>query len=398
MVFGWKVTPTFDLSVLICLPVYMYALSKPRDLSTLLSTSALIATAMISLISYEVWQFLRNDPSSMQWILRTIRSGISFGAVFILVNEIRKDNDQHYTQQILLALAFAISAHAILVSISQLSDNFRSAIYAMTSAAEYVNEITMAMDNRPLGLTYSLSLTSFLYFVAVSILLSHQTISPQQTIWKSGLIAVNVIACILTARTGIVFFPLLILLSYKKIQRINTKKLIFVSITATVTIAATVNLSPWPLSTQYQRIHEIFVFLTTPSQSVFGQQFTTMWHIPDDWGQLLLGNSLTGREDEHYVASDIGYILTIYGIGLIGQALMLLPIMIAGFTSFKLLKTKPDFGLLALIILASYLVLNVKELALMTRTVWPVICVFISVSVLEYQALRKRQNADETSQ
>jgi len=124
----------------------------------------------------------------------------------------------------------------------------------------------------------------------------------------------------------------------------------------------------------------------------------TMWHVPGDWDHLLFGNSLTGREEGHYVALDVGYILTVYGIGLIGQALMLLPIMIAGFASFKLLKTKPDYGLLALVILASYLVLNVKELALMTRTVWPVICVFISISLLEYQALRKRQNGDETSQ
>ncbi|MBX2833137.1 MAG: hypothetical protein KTR23_18590 [Rhodospirillales bacterium] len=392
MIFGWKVTALWDLSVLICLPVYLYALCKPRNLPKLISTSLWISATLIGLIAYEIWQFSRNDPSSMQWILRTIRSAISFGAVFIVVDKMRKDNNHNYTQQILLALAFAISAHAIIASISQISDNFRSVIYAMTSAAEYVNEITMAMDNRPLGLTYSLSLTSFLYFIAIAILITHQTTG------KAGLIAVNVIACILTARTGIVFFPLLILLSYKKILRTNTKKLIFGSITAAVTIAATVNLSPWPLSTQYQRIHEIFVFLTTPSQSVFGQQFTTMWHIPNDWGQLLFGNSLTGREEEYYVASDVGYVLTIYGTGLIGLFLMLLPVLIAIFTSFKMLSSKSEYGLLALVILASYLVLNVKELALMTRTVWPVICVFISISLLEYQALRKRQNGDDTSQ
>jgi len=360
-----------------------------------------ISAALIGLIIYEVWQFLRNDPSSMQWILRTIRSAISFGAVFIIIDEMHKHEGRYYIKKVLLAFAISISAHALISNVSQLSDSLRSALYAMTSAAEYVNEMTLVMDNRPLGLTYSLSLTSFLYFIAIAVFLTHESSSSKQTVIKIGLISINVIACIWTARTGIVFFPLLILLSYKKIRQTRAKNLIsFTSIVlimvAIITVA--IYLGPEPIVTHYKRIKEIFVFLTSPSQSIFGQQFMTMWHVPSDWGQLLFGNSLTGREDGHYVASDIGYILTIYGVGLIGQALMLLPIMIAGFASFKLLKTKPDYGLLALVILASYLVLNVKELALMTRTVWPVICVFISISLLEYQALRKRQNGDETSQ
>ena len=399
MIFGWKITPVLDISALICLPVYAYTLFRPRDIPLLISKSIWISAAIIALIAYSACLFLSNDPASAQWILRTIRSAITFGAVFIVIGEVYKNSDLHYIRHILVALATAISVHALIANISQISDDFRSTLYALTSAAEYVNEMTMIMDNRPLGLTYSLSLTSFLYFIAIAIFVTHQATSLPQKIATSSLIAINVIACIWTARTGIVFFPLLFLLSYRKILQMKTVQLIPLTITGAaiiVAITATFTLGPWSLLTHYQRIHEIFVFLTSPSQSVFGQQFMTMWHLPSDLWQLLFGNSLTGREEGHYVASDVGYVLTIYGIGLVGQFLMLLPLLIAGFASFKLLKTKSEYGLLALVVLGSYLILNVKELALMTRTVWPVICVFISISILEYQAKRNRLHASDS--
>lgn len=401
MIFGWKITPILDLSVLICLPVYLYAFCKWRNLPRLISASIWISTALIFLVFYEVLQFIHNDPSSPQWILRTIRSAISFGAVFIIINEAREAGDRHYVQRVLLALAVTISAHALIVVISQLSDSFRAEMYAMTSAADYVNEITMKMDNRPLGLTYSLSLTSLLYFVSIAIFLAHESKSKQQKIIKSGLIAMNVAACIWTARTGIVLFPLLAILSYRKILNTRPHEIIILGIITSLFLLISISLmlyGPISFTHQYKRISEILTLFTSPSQSIFGQQFMTMWHLPTGLSQLLFGNSLTGREEGYYVASDVGYILTIYGIGLVGQALMLLPILIAGFASFKLLKTKPDYGILALVILGSYLVLNVKELALMTRTVWPVICVFISISILEYQAERKRLNANKISQ
>ena len=401
MIFGWKITPILDLSVLICLPVYLYAFCKWRNLPRLISASIWISTTLICLVFYEAFQFIHNDPSSPQWILRTIRSAISFGAVFIVINETREAGGHRYLKRVLLSLAIAISAHAIIVVISQLSDSFRAGMYAMTSAADYVNEMTMISDNRPLGLTYSLSLTSFVYFVAIAIFFTYKWNSVLQKILKSGLIAINFTACLWTARAGMIFFPLLAILAYKKNTKTSARELaVFSCVTLACLIIAVILLRYGPISIEHQfrRLGEIFVFITSPSHSIFGQQFMTMWHLPTGLSQLLFGNSLTGREEGYYVASDVGYILTLYGIGLVGQALMLLPILIAGFASFKLLKTKPDYGILALVILGSYLVLNVKELALMTRTVWPVICVFISISILEYQAERKRLNANKISQ
>ncbi|WP_417845982.1 hypothetical protein [Thalassospira povalilytica] len=140
----------------------------------------------------------------------------------------------------------------------------------------------------------------------------------------------------------------------------------------------------------YQRISEIVDIVISPSDSVFFNQFKSMWHIPKDTKQTFIGNSLTGREKGFYVQSDSGYVLTLYGTGILGQLLMISPIVIGLIISYRLLASQRDYGILAIIIMGSYLVLNVKELALMTRTVWPVICVFISISLLEYQAHKRR--------
>tara|TARA_A100001391_G_scaffold190379_1_gene162716 strand:- start:1286 stop:2488 length:1203 start_codon:yes stop_codon:yes gene_type:complete len=399
MIFGWKITPLLDISILICLPVYVYALFKPRDVPLLISKSIWISAVIITLIAYNACLFLSNDPASTQWILRTIRSAISFGAVFIVIFETRRASKKNYIQDTLLSLAFAITMHAVIVNISQLSEVFRAALYTMTSAKMYVNEMTIAYDNRPLGLTYTLSITSFLYFISIAIFTFHKSEDKYHNLAKLIAIATNTIACVWTARTGLLFFPLTLIFIFQIIRNASIKKMTGLFITVIIMVLATILFTYFgPISIEHQirRVSELFTLFTSPSESTFFQQFVTMWHLPNDLGQLLFGNSLTGREEGHYVASDVGYILAIYGIGLVGQLLMLLPIVIAGFASFKLLKTKSEYGLLALVVLGSYLILNVKELALMTRTVWPVICVFISISILEYQAKRNRLHASDS--
>lgn len=400
LIFGWKITPTIDLSIISALPVLFYLITNPKDWKKIFLRGFPLIPSLSALLIFCISLFLFFKTSSPQWVLRSLRASISMGTVFIAVIYLKRNFGTQYEFLLRMAMAVAISLHAAFVILTQMSSGLRHATYALTNAHLYVNEMTLLVDNRPLGLTYSLSLTSFLYFAAACLLVTISPASLTGKLLKVAGLAINLVACIWTARTGLVFFPLLLILylqQYFSTRKINPQSLfiflLLLSIAAWVAID-----NPIEKIRHGERLQEVLTFLTSPSESQFGQQFLTMWHLPDTYSQLFFGNSLTGREEGHYVASDVGYILTIYGIGLVGQFLMLLPVLIGGYASIKLLKTKPDYALLSLIILASYLVLNVKELALLTRTVWPVICVFISISLLEYQDQRKRLRETGNSQ
>jgi len=400
-IFGWKLSPILDLSVLACLPVYVYAFRNVKDLASTITSSLAISIPLFLLVIYCAITFLLNEPASVQWLLRNVRASITFGAIYILVRGILISGTNPVHDRLIIAVALIISLHAMIAVASQFLSDFRHIIYSATDAAAYVNQSVLALENRPLGLTYSLALTSFLYFCAVAILVAIPAKTPFLLVSKISLIALNIVACTLTARTGLIFLPLILLAFYQKALGRSKKQialgLIFFALVCLLSALA-IYFGPHSTRTLTIRFVEFWLMMTNPAESYFVQQFTTMWHLPNDWHKLLFGNSLTGREDRHYVASDIGYILTIYGVGVLGQLLMLLPVLIGGYASLRLLRKNQTYARLSLVILFSYLVLNVKELALLTRTVWPVVCVFISISLLEYQAQRKRQDGNETGQ
>lgn len=401
MVFGWKITPKLDISVLSTIPIYIYALTKPGNIKTILSNTAIYSCIFIISIAYFVSISFLNDPSTLQWALRTFRAAISFGAIHILCYYNENNEERKNKADILLALSIAITIHAIIVIVTHFHAPLRSIIYQITQAHLYVNEMTLMMDNRPLGLTYSLSITSFLYFVCSAILVN----TPSRTIigitLKIAGLIISTLACLLTARTGVLFFPLLILFLPPKASKLGLKHVLWLVGGLATVIAVHKSLTSNPELIETLNLHRLIdaaTFLVAPMDSYFGQQYFPMWHLPDHIYQLLAGNSLTGREEGYYVDSDVGYVLAIYGTGLVGLLLMMLPIIAALWTTVNLTGEKSGYTRLAFVALTSYLILNAKELALLTRTVWPVVCIFISISLLRYINQRKQLDEAKTAQ
>jgi len=401
LIFGWKITPLLDISILLTIPIYVFTLFHPKLIRPIINQSLSISLILIGGTLYFFALTLANDPSTLQWVLRSIRATISFGAIFILCFWEEHRNPRGDSKNMLFSLAIAVTAHSLLVIVTQIFPQFRHLIYNITQASLYVNEMTLIMDNRPLGLTYSLSITSFVYFVAFAICLHLPTQNLMQITLKAVGLSLNIVACLMTARTGLLFFPFLLILILLNKPKIHPKYIIwhvgflFIGI---FIIAVSNQTRELIESSNPSRLLDAAMFLISPTDSHFGQQYLPMWHLPDGLKQLVTGNSLTGRETGYYVKSDIGYILSIYGTGLIGLLLMIAPIVTASWMSIQLTEDKSGYISLSVIIFTSYLILNAKELALLTRTVWPVVCVFISISLLKSQTQRKTINGDKKSQ
>ncbi|MEE3043719.1 MAG: hypothetical protein VX620_00565 [Pseudomonadota bacterium] len=397
MFFGWKITPIIDISIIINIPVLIYLLSNQSLPNTIKEINIVTSILLITIIYLSII-YLTNNTASMQWILRTIRGTLSFITIILLLKNEKKSKEEEYKDKFLLYTSLAISIHATIIIASQLSPDIRQALHELTNASLYVNEYVIRSNIQSLGLTYSLSLTSFLYVISVSILIYVKNIKS----WiKITLIIVNIIACAWTARTGIALLPIALLAgaltSISMDWRALSKAVGVATLSCGLFVAATA-LGPTTITLQIDRITEIFYFISNPSSTPFGREFLPMFHLPADLYQALFGNSLTGREKDYYVSSDVGYILVIYGTGFTGLLLMLAPVVLGIYISIKQKKNDKNYSILSTIILLGYLLLNLKELALMTRTVWPVICVIISISLLEYQAHKRREDEVENPQ
>lgn len=127
-----------------------------------------------------------------------------------------------------------------------------------------------------------------------------------------------------------------------------------------------------------------------------GQSRTTeslqgMYFLPDDAQTLLFGSSNLGRGDMRYIPSDVGYIKLIFAVGLIGVALNVIPYVIGLALAARWYRSSPTthLAVATILCLVSGLLLNGKELALLTRNQWSIQSLLIGVSIL-YLTTRSR--------
>lgn len=92
-----------------------------------------------------------------------------------------------------------------------------------------------------------------------------------------------------------------------------------------------------------------------------------MWFLPETPHQLWFGNGFEGRDQINYVASDVGYVLIIFGNGILGLALILLVFFLLAISGAKAARRGDRAGILLLALVFLCLAVSVKEQALLTR-------------------------------
>ncbi len=94
--------------------------------------------------------------------------------------------------------------------------------------------------------------------------------------------------------------------------------------------------------------------------------FAEMYFLPDDEITLWVGSSVSGRASV-YVPSDVGYVLSVFGIGLIGTAITVAFYVYLLIMAFRWRRHRAWFSYLATAFTLATLALNLKEQVLLTR-------------------------------
>ena len=104
-----------------------------------------------------------------------------------------------------------------------------------------------------------------------------------------------------------------------------------------------------------------------------------MYFLPDNLKTTLFGIGNYGRTDYFYLQSDVGWIKSIFAIGFIGTILMIQPFIWGIYKFFKQRRTLGELTIAAIIILTSSILLNCKELSLLTRNQWTIQAILLAI-------------------
>ena len=97
-----------------------------------------------------------------------------------------------------------------------------------------------------------------------------------------------------------------------------------------------------------------------------------MFFLPDTVYDSIFGCGNLGRTDYDYIESDVGYVRSIYAVGILGTVLTILPYLWGIYIYWKKRNQNETLAFAAIAIFLASLILNFKELALLTRNQWTI--------------------------
>ncbi len=115
-----------------------------------------------------------------------------------------------------------------------------------------------------------------------------------------------------------------------------------------------------------------------------------MYFLPEDQATLWFGSSVSGRGSV-YISSDVGYVLMVFGIGIVGTAAVVAFYIYMLVVGVKWRRYDPWISFLMVAFTASVLVLNLKEQTLLTRHAFTISMLMLCSWYL------KRSNAQQDS-
>lgn len=392
LIFGWKTNSIIDISAITgCVLAVQYVyLHKPwRKLRTNLPAISLLVLTIYSLIIVLV-----NGITDFLPVMRAFRALVMLVASFSLYNLYKK----HYKEPISTIcnhIYLSLLIHGIIMIAMYISEPLRHFVYSFTFAESYVNLKSPFLEGyRICGLTYGLSQTAILQIFGLFLMpyiFEKQSEMPA----KISIILsfpIIIISSILSGRSGLfaalIFFPIYIILkliiSKYSIKNIfdYSKFAILSLISAAVLFYAACHFLPekFVKNALYSTKEIIDVF---NNKSPIVNEVKPMYFLPDNLKTTIFGMGNYGRTDYFYLQSDVGWIKSIFAIGFIGSILMILPFLWGISKAFKQRSIFGELTIAAILIFASSILLNCKELSLLTRNQWTIQAILISFLSLE---------------
>ncbi|TWT27773.1 hypothetical protein [Planomicrobium sp. CPCC 101110] len=384
-IFGWKITDSLDIIFLISCVTSFITLIILRP--TFPKLIAIIISLLLVISLYSGVIVILHGAADEQIFLRSVRSMINFiGGFSIAYLYVRKFGEK-FSFQISHHIFLSIGLHAVIILLMYLNDTLRNLVYELASTMNVVNDTTpIALGYRIPGLTYGLSTTSVVQMVGL-LLLPYLLQHVNKSVWKPVYLfsaVLIVISIFLTGRTGLLFlvilFPLAMLFGNSKKERMNIVRSAFSFLKigvvgALLYFSFSFLIKFLPAYFQEYTIAkagEVTQFFTNSGNTETTVAIKSMYFLPTDALTFMFGSSNSGRGDLGYIPSDVGFILLIFSIGIIGLIIMLSVYLLSMNIALKTYFLDKKIAVVTLLVLLSSLMLNFKEVALFTRNQWSI--------------------------
>ncbi len=121
-----------------------------------------------------------------------------------------------------------------------------------------------------------------------------------------------------------------------------------------------------------------------------------MYFLPDGFISVVFGSSISCRGNV-YVQSDVGYVLSIFGIGIFGTLLMIAFYIYVFILAFRIKDYDKDVALLLFLFTVVVMSLNFKEQVLLTRHAFTITVLLFSPWYFFQSRQRKLRKRDSIS-
>jgi hypothetical protein len=382
-VFGWRITPSLDITVLISLVVvsWVFVVRQKAICSCWLTWSALMMIATLYAILIVILHGAY-DAFSAARMLRAIvnlAGGLAIAQLFI-----ERFGDKALEKGV-ATLFWSFAAHALIMILMYVNDSFRSLVLGVTHATEYVNNpLSLELGLRIPGLTYGLGTTSVLQ--AFGLFLLAPMMGWSGAVWKRLVLLLAgvliVISIGLSGRTGLVVGgALMSVIVATTLPIMRVRSVLSVALVLLVLSVPVVLLAARFVEDAEERLGNIAFTLQHVSEVLEllerGESQTTeilanMLFLPEDLLDLMFGTSNSGRGSGVYIPSDIGFILGVFAVGLIGTLLSLSAFLYPLGVAVRR-WTLSDVATTAIVaIFLATILMHMKQVALFTRQLWSV--------------------------
>jgi len=403
-IFGWKVTPVIDLILLTSLFLVIYSFFNGYVYADQVSIHITVCLGLLSV--YSLLIVISHGVYDVQVAMRSLRALINFLAALSLAGIYYDFYGKDFFIRIVRDIYLALVLHAGIMLTMFYSSSFREMVYQLTSAHDYVNLNTPFLSGlRICGLTYGLSQTSVLQMLGLLILpvviKGCQGFTGRVTACLGA--PLLVLSILISGRSGLMmslfFVPVYLLgvLLLKASDKSPAK--IAVNLLAHVLGVIVVGLLVWSSIdflpkkfTDYTIYHtrEIFAALQLSGPTI--ENMSGMFFLPDSLFEVLFGSSNLIHGGFEMVLSDVGWVRSIFAVGLVGSVLILIPYILALKQAWRCRFFSQEIAVMSFLVFLSALVLHSKEMALLTRNQWSVQALLISAISMQLFLLANCQN------
>ncbi|WP_135081368.1 hypothetical protein [Terasakiella sp. SH-1] len=391
-IFGWKLSKYVDIIVIVSFVFTLYTFFYIKNILCFKHVRFLFILFVL-IILYLSFIYFYHNKIEMHFILRTIRSGINFsaaiGIIFIFYKLFKNNWDKILIQFIL----YAIVLHSLIIIAMFINEETRSAIYELTNAKQYVNwaGTEISTGARITGLTYGLAQTSAIHLIGLPLIFLDGQVANK--FLKTIFSIIILISIALTSKTGLILSHIVFLFIFYQLSGniISTVKYTLLIMIGSIFLIISVLLLG-----SFDFINSSILFshfmgsalnfqmmISDPQNFYYFKHIREMWIFPTDLETFMLGSGSLGREEGGYIATDLGYNRLIFGIGLLGLILLLLPFLYGYYIAFQIKHADTTLYIALLCCLTLSLIINFKEIALMTRGMWSIECLLICLCIIK---------------